>query len=295
MTDYAIIDIGSNSIRYGASREGRIIEKSIHTTRLGLGLQKSGMLAEDRMKHSLEVLSMLAKRAAEDGLRPHAYATSAVRDAENGREFAKKVENVCGIPVRILTGEQEARYAYIGAVGSGTDYDTLLDIGGASMQIVNCDRGVSFRAGCVRCGDIAREFTSAPDCDTAWSLQRREIEKYLDSIMDTSGFDIKRLVGVGGTITTLAALKAGLEVFSVEAVERVVLTARDVDELIEKLGIMGSERRKHPMLIKRHDVIMYGACILRFAMERLGVDNIGISCSDGMDGFLRVLMADEEK
>ena len=290
MTEFAIIDIGSNSIRYGEEREGRTPVKEIFTTRLGSGLAETGRLAEDTMQRSLEVLKALAARAERAGLTPRAYATSAMRDAENGREFAAKIENECGFKVDILTGEVEARYAFLGAVGGCSRYDAMLDIGGASMQVVTANSAVSFPAGCVRCGDIARSAMRLPNCDVMWQMQRMVVDGYIDGLFAPPEEKIASLVGVGGTITTLAALQAELTEFDAETVENVTLTRRDIELLIRKLASMGDEKRaSHPLLSERHDVILYGAYILAHAMDRLKMKEIGVSCADGMEGYLQIV------
>lgn len=289
---YAIIDLGSNSIRFGEESEGTIPVREIYTTRLGLGLYRTGRLADDRMEASLAVIKELSKKAVSDGFIPRAYATSATREAENGGEFARRVRTECGVPVEIISGEDEARLAFIGATaGLGLDEDALsgvamLDIGGASMQIVTKEHAASFRAGCVRCGEIARDMTGAPDCDTVWASQMKAVWGYLDGIFTFPKLSIKKLIGVGGTNTTLAALEAGLTEFSVETVENTVLTIWGIKKLIPKLAGMGDKRREHPLLKERHDVILYGAYILLYALDRLGVESMSVSCSDGMDGYL---------
>ena len=288
MTDYAIIDIGSNSIRYAEEAEGRLPVKQIYTTRLGSGLMRTGRLMDETMAKSLDVIKMLGARARAGGFVPRAYATSAVRDAENGRAFTERILNECGVAVDILSGVQEARLAYLGAVGDEEDA-AMLDIGGASMQVVTADFGRSFRAGCVRCGDIARETVCVPDCDTLPEEQRAAVKSYMDSIWELPPLGFSRLVGVGGSITTLAALSAGLEAFSVEAVEKVTLTPDEVERLIRRLVSMGESRRLHPLLRERHDVILYGAYIFHHAMELLGANEASISCADGMEGYLKAV------
>ena len=290
MTEFAVIDIGSNSIRYAEEKGGRLPEKRILTTRLGSGLSRTGMLSDETMAASLNVLRALGCEARERGLAPRAYATSAVRDAANGAGFKSLVERECGFPVEVLSGEEEARFAFLGAVKGGSAYDGMLDIGGASMQIVTKESAVSFRAGCVRCGDIARAAVGACCCDDRPRAQREALIDYFASI--TRGYEPPRiagLVGVGGTITTLAALETGLERFSPEAVEKVVLTRASVEAQIDRLVEMGPARRRHPLLRERHDVILYGAYILAFAMELAGAEQMGVSCSDGMEGYLQVL------
>lgn len=295
MTDHAIIDIGSNSIRYAEEAGGRLPRKEIFTTRLGSGLMRTGRLMDETMERSLSVLKELGARARAGGFVPRAYATSAVRDALNGHEFADRVGRECGIPVDILTGEQEARYAYLGAVGENAAGSAMLDIGGASMQVVTDEFGVSFPAGCVRCGDIVREALGVPDCDTDRAGQRAEVIRWMDSVWELPDLRFTRLVGVGGTITTLAALKAGLTEFSVEKVNAAVLAPDDVERLILRLAEMGGARKEHPLLRARHDVILYGAYIFHHAMELLGAEKACVSCSDGMEGYLKVISRENDR
>ena len=296
MTDYAVIDIGSNSVRYGEEAGGRFPVKEVYTTRLGSGLAESGRLAENTMARSLEVIKRLAERARANGLVPAAYATSAVRDAENGRDFAKAVELDAGVPVEILSGEEEARFAFMGAVPQGSPCNTMLDIGGASMQVVQENFGVSFPAGCVRCGDIAKNSLRLNDCDSMWQTQRMVVEGYMDGVMELPKLEITGLVGVGGTITTLAALHAGLGEFDPNAVSQVVMTKKGIFALIRRLASMGDAKRaEHPLLKQRHDVILYGAYILYHALDRLNAGSLGVSCADGMEGYLRILKQREEQ
>ena len=240
------------------------------------------------MERSVFVIRSLAERARADGFVPRAYATSAVREAVNGREFAAAVERECKVPVDIISGEDEARYAFLGA-SRGDEEAAMLDLGGASMQLVTKDFGVSFRAGCVRCGDIAREMTGAKNCDDCWKKQRDAVWEYMDGAVRLPELGEKRLIGVGGTITTLAALRTGLDRFDPEAVEGIVLTPENVRDLTESLAAMGEARREHPLLRERHDVILYGAYVLAYALRALGAKKLGISCADGLEGYLMKL------
>lgn len=128
----AVIDIGSNSIRYAAGRNGK---KLVITTRLGSGLAQTGRLDEERMEKSISVISALASNARHSGYIPFAYATSAVRDASNKAEFVNRLKQKCGITVDVLSGEREAQYAFKAACNSSEGCSALIDIGGASMQI----------------------------------------------------------------------------------------------------------------------------------------------------------------
>lgn len=284
-TKYAVIDIGSNSIRYMEELAEGISDKELFTTRLGLGLAQTGRLAEETMKKSLGVIASLSERARSKGLVAVAYATSAMRDAENGQSFAEIIEKECGIHVDILSGEREARYAYLGAVGNADA--GLLDIGGASMQIVTSAYGRSFPVGCVRGRDIAFERTGTVNCDERPKERRRALVDYIDSIVALPRIIVRDFVGVGGSLTTLAALKKELSEFSVSAVEGTVLTMEGIELIIARLTELGDAgRRELPILSERHDVILYGAYIAVRAMELIGLSEMSISCKDGMEGYL---------
>lgn len=285
MSKFAVIDIGSNSIRYGEEKDGSFPSKEVYTTRLGSGLAQTGRLSDKSVKKSLAVIRILSDRARAGGFVPVGYATSAVRDAENGQAFRKKVEAECLVPVEVLSESDEAKLAFIGANRSGS-FDAMIDIGGASMQIVTRDIAVSFRAGCVRLTDIAREKTSAVSPDDRPEEQRRAVEEYLDGILVLPDLTVGKLVGVGGTITTLAALETGLDVFDPASVERVEITPASLESMIARLLSLGEKRRENPFLAARHDVILCGAYILARALKKLNADSVSVSCSDGLEGYL---------
>lgn len=285
MNKYAILDIGSNSVRFAEEKGGALPDKEIYTTRLGAGLAATGRLSDGSMARSLTVIKALSERANADGFVPRAYATSAVRDAENGLEFAKRIEEECGVHVEIIDGRNEAKYAFLGA-SSGREVSAMIDVGGASMQIVTEETALSFRAGCVRCTEIAKSVTGSEDCDTDPWAQRAAVCEYLEKIAVFPMTCERGLVGVGGTITTLAALKAGSTKFEPAVAESVVLTPDLVEELIARLIEMGPARREHPLLKERHDVILSGAYVLAFALDRLSAQELFVSCKDGMEGYL---------
>ena len=113
----AIVDIGSNSLRYmeGVCDEGvvRSYIKLLVTTRLAEGLSHTGRIKRENMLNSIEVLSEFRDRASKNGLPVYAYATSAVRDAENGCEFIALARSSAGIDIDLLSGKREAEYSYI--------------------------------------------------------------------------------------------------------------------------------------------------------------------------------------
>ena len=280
---YGIIDIGSNSIRF--MEEGKV-KKLVITTRLGEGLAETGRLAESSMARSVSVIKALVSDSVHRGLIPYAYATSAVRDAENQKEFLERVRESCGIDIDVLSGEREAEYAFRAAA---KEDGGLIDIGGASFQLVTEGFTRSIRLGCVRGRDIAQTATNAASCDENWDAQRRVITEIVSTRIALPKILIRSWTGVRGTVATLAAFKAGRGEYDIKTVDSVILTRSDVEELIEKLHGLGEARKLEPILNKRHDVIMYGAAILAAVMDTAGIERIAVSSRDGMEGYLDYL------
>lgn len=281
---YAVIDIGSNSIRYMTADSGG--RKLTVTTRLGSGLAETGLLNEHRMAHSIRVIAAMADNARHAGYTPIAYATSAVRDCNNREEFLSRVYEESGVMPDVLSGEREAGYAYAAATnGRGG----LIDVGGASMQLVTADFRKSCPIGCVRGRDIAQKKTGMPDCDSDFPAQRRAIT---ECVTELTGDALPKqgtmlpCTGVGGTITTLGALAQGLETYDKSRVHGTVLTREKLEELIDVLSRMGGGRKLLPLLTVRHDVILYGAAILAAAMDINGIRELTVSTRDGLEGYL---------
>lgn len=282
---YAIIDIGSNSIRclfQGAA------DKCGVTTRLGTGLSQTGKLDNAHAKQSAFVVAEFAKTARRSGFIPLAYATSAVRDAQNRDEFLQLVKLLSGIDVDVISGEAEAGYAYRAAAKDGGG---LIDIGGASMQFSSETFKKSFPAGCVRGRDIALELTGKYDCDDGFSVQREALRGYLEPLVAPYLDAIRAsrftpLVGVGGSITALVSLSYDITLFDKRLAHGKTMTYDALQNLIKTLIDMSSARIAHPVMKKRHDVILYGAILLEFAMELLGANEITSSIVDGLDGYL---------
>lgn len=276
----AVIDIGSNSIRYmEATCVDGVVSfspKEVYTTRLADGLLASGSLSQARIQQSLSVLSALILRAKGGGFVPYAYATSAVRDAKNRSVFLNEVYEQTGLQIRVLSGEEEAAFAYRGAVGG--EAGGLIDIGGGSTQIMAAAYRASFPLGCVRVKDLCGDLPYMGICE---KMRPAFLKTYV-----LPAFPEKRWFAVGGTATTLAALHLGLERYAPDAVDRCTMQAEEVDALLRKLDEMGSERRRnHPLLHDRHDVILCGGAILSYLLRQIGIERISFRDADGMEGY----------
>lgn len=275
----AVVDIGSNSIRYmeAEARDGAVFysPKQVYTTRLAEGLLESGRLSDGAMAHSLDVLGRLGETARSGGLPPYAYATNAVRDAENRDAFCGKVTALLGRRPEVLSGEQEARYAYLAAAGARGGF---LEIGGGSTQIVSECFCRSFPLGCVKARDVCPEETLRKVCIG--------LKPTLDSVFSDIPAFSTSWTAAGGTATTLAALCLGLSAYDPAIVQGALLERDALTACLTRLSDMGdSNRAKLPLLKKRHDVILHGGSMLLYLMDRLQTDALTVSDTDGMEGY----------
>ena len=280
MNKFAVIDIGSNSVRLMMIANGKVLYKTIKTTRLGEGLALSSRLCEPAMNRTLVALSAFMEQAKADGAeKTFAFATAAMRSAENGREFAKLVETKIGLEIEIISGEEEAQIGILGALGK-TD-GSIIDIGGASTElIVQKDEKITYRKsldiGVVRIRDL---------CDRS-KLRVREL-----SLSTVKAYGSPTLYGktyaIGGTATTIAALLLNLEKYDGNAVSNVVVTKEEVGNLADELfSKTVDEIAAHPCVDKlRADVLAGGVEWLYVIMEYLGVDKLYVSDGDNLEGY----------
>lgn len=287
-----VFDIGSNSIRTAklSDEDGiqpEIKSKRVYTTRLAEGIAESGILSQARVRQSLFVIRSIHQESSARGYDCYAYATSAVRDAINGHVFVRSVEEIIGTGhVRVLCGAEEADFAQRGADPTGKR--TILDIGGGSTQVVRAGSRESWPIGCVRAKDLA-------PYDDLKSISEilRPILSGLFGMPDQderphpgprrSANDV--LLGVGGTITTLALLCEGATLFSEWRGEKTIQFL-DLCATLQMLSNMGDEERAAiPLLKDRHDVILQGGVILLYLMELLHSTQVGATLCDGLDGY----------
>lgn len=267
----AVIDIGSNSIRYMGKSEKRLA-----ITRLAEGLNNTGRLSDAAMLHTADVVRGFVALAGQEKLPVFAYATSAVRDAQNRDAFVALLKNTCGVDVDVLSGADEAHYAFLGATGGDGG---LIDIGGGSSQVVAEGCAVSFPIGCVRAKDLS------PEIYKTYEAKLAAVYAVCSRIYRFPKLPPMRWTAVGGSAHTLAAFKLGLSHYERERVDGVALTYADVKTLSRKLFDLGEARKDMPLLAERHDVILYGAMLLSYMMRGLGIDTVAVSYADGLEGY----------
>lgn len=291
----AIIDIGTNSVRLLMAEkdekgEWKTLRKELRSTRLGEGMTDKAIIGQGAKERTLSAVGEFTAMAKLEGAEDiFAYGTSIMRDASNGEEFADEVTAASGVPVRILSGKEEAYYSYIGAAGTSGVITSVVDIGGGSTEICvgfGTDVGArhSFRLGCVRC---SKQF------DTTTARGRGELKKHCFTLFRETDLmesmrNVKRWIGVGGTVTSLASMLQELEVYDSSKVQDYVIHPEDVSEILEKLSKMSYDDKCHMkgLLPSRADIIVAGVVILDSLMEYFALSEITVSDRDLSEGLL---------
>jgi exopolyphosphatase/guanosine-5'-triphosphate,3'-diphosphate pyrophosphatase len=221
-----------------------------------------------------------------------AVATSAVRDAENGEAFLGEVEWSYGFTTRLLSGGEEAELTFAGVTAGRAlpDGALVLDVGGGSTELVaggplGFDFHASVDLGCVRLTErFLRSDPPAPDelAACAGYVQAVLQERVPDQIRS----EAQAVVGVAGTVTSLAALELDLVPYDPARIHGYRLRATAVDEQLAKLAALPvAERREVPTLEpQRAPVIVAGALIVREVLRHFGLDELEVSERDLLDG-----------
>lgn len=296
----AAFDCGTNSLRLLIAdldpSTGEAVEhvREMRIVRLGQGVDRTGRISAESMERAfvaLDEFAVLVEQHAPEVIR--FCATSAARDAENAAEFTEAVRTRIGVDVEIIAGDVEARASYDGATRALTDGEPpflVLDIGGGSTELVlgTADGAVStahsLDIGSVRLTE--RHLRDDPPTAEQVAAVRADVDAALDGCrVDPSVAGT--VVGVAGTVTTVAAGVLGLAAYERDRVHLAVLDRTAVLDTIGSLVAMTvAERRAlgymHP---GRADVIGAGALILERIILRSGVGTVTVSESDILDGI----------
>jgi len=296
----AVIDLGSNSIRllikdlYGGYMA--TVHKELATTRLGRGIVKNSELDCQSIADTLSAVAKFINKAySMQSEKILAFGTSAIREAKNSGDLIMRL-NELGLDVDILSGEEEALLSFIGArAGLGLSETALvIDIGGGSTELIlgreQIQKSVSLPLGAVRFTELyfSLEPPNPEDVEKAQEKIDRlcfDFARFFHKAQSTSKITA---VGVGGTLTTLAAMDQKLEVYNPEKIQGYVLKSASIDDIYAKLLTLTlNEKRKLPGLMpQRADIITAGTFIAKTLMEKFGLNEIMISETDIMEGYI---------
>ena len=300
MTAVAAVDCGTNSTRLLVTDGERPLERRMTITRLGQGVDATRRLAPEALERTVAVLRDYRAVMDHHGVdRVRMAATSAVRDAANRDEFLAAAEAAVGVRPELLDGQEEGRLSFAGAT-AGLDPTEgpflVVDIGGGSTEfVVGADEPtgvVSVDVGCVR---LTEKYLHA-DPPTPLELSQAisvmhshlaDVKRELPAVTEA-----KRLVGLAGTVTTMAAVEMGLHQYDPERIHHFVLTRAAAEDVFRTLATeVRADRVFNPGLEEaRADVIVGGAAILVAILRNLDFDECLVSEADILDGLARSVL-----
>ena len=303
----AAVDCGTNSTRLLiAGRRGEQLARELRVTRLGEGVDARHALAPAAIARTVEVLRAYRARMDELGVDvARVVATSAVRDASNGRDFLDAAADATRTPVELLSGEEEGRLAYAGAVSdleAGAGPYVVLDIGGGSTELTAAVPGereprvVSLDLGCVRLTErfLRHDPPLAEELAGATDAIRRDLEGaavVLPVLVEVP--QAASLVGLAGTVTTLSMLAHGWPEYEWRRVHHSGLGLTTVETWTAGLAAEPAAARaaRAGMVEGRADVIVGGALVLREVLRRFGFSRCVVSETDILDGLVASIAA----
>lgn len=299
----AAVDCGTNSIRLLIARwdpqlQALVdIERTMRVVRLGEGLEATGVISAAALERTFAAVDEYAAAMRAAGVGAVRFvATSASRDAKNRDDFVAGVAQRLGVNPEVISGDEEARLSFTGAVSSpqvaavAATPRLVVDIGGGSTEFVfgsetpQASRSVDI--GCVRLAE-RRLFSDPPtdaetaavaaDADAAIALAAAEVP-----ISSAAS-----LIGLAGTVTTVAAIAMGLPEYDADVLHGARISAADVHRVAAQLaGMTLAERLAMPVMHPgRADVIVSGATILSRIVTATGVDHVVVSERDILDGI----------
>jgi exopolyphosphatase / guanosine-5'-triphosphate,3'-diphosphate pyrophosphatase len=310
----AVVDIGTNSTRLlvadvdrdsGTVRE---LARRSEVTRLGEGVDASGSLSDAAIDRVLKVLAEyrneIDKHDCEANL---AVLTSAVRDADNGEQFAARLRDEYGLDARVLSGDEEAQLTFLGAMSgqAGPDETTgddgqagseaseptvVIDVGGGSTEFVvgsNHTAGfhVSLQAGVVRMSE-RHIHSDPPETEELQALATDVRETFADGLPANERKKIKRGIAVAGTATQAAAIEQELDPYDPTRVDGYDLQLGTIELLLARLADMDEAKRRdvvglHP---DRAPTIVAGMIVLGEALRAFDLEHVEVSEHDILHG-----------
>jgi exopolyphosphatase/guanosine-5'-triphosphate,3'-diphosphate pyrophosphatase len=300
----AALDCGSNSTRLLIVNEhNETLRRESRITRLSQGVDATKTLLPEALQRSYDVLSDYRTLMDDAGvLRGLLVATSAVRDAVNGQDFLDEAQRRTGVDVKILNGSEEASFSYVGAT-SGLPADNratlIVDVGGGSTEMaVKIDgllESYSMQLGCVRVTEraLGKGVVSPASAAAANAMIEAELERAWAAVPDFAGLvGNVRLVGLAGSVSTLAQLDAGLATYDRDAVHHRRLSLATVELWRDRLAGESPEARlARPGMVRgREDVLHAGLFILTAVMIRFGATELLTSENDILDGITASLL-----
>lgn len=296
----AAIDCGTNSTRLLVTDGSRAVERLMRITRLGEGVDGTGRLSPDAIARTVSVLREFRSAMDRDGVQAvRMSATSAVRDASNREQFMAAAEDVVGIRPEVLSGMEEGRLAFAGATAELDPSNgpfLVVDIGGGSTElVVGRDEPVgveSMDVGCVRITEkfLHHDPPRPEELSDALMEVRDQLEDAVRAVPELN--DAQQMIGLAGTVTTVAAVELGLTEYDRDRIHHFWLTRAAAEDVFRTLATESrASRLGNPGLEEaRADVIVGGCVVLVAVLRYFDLSGCLVSESDILDGLASSLL-----
>ena len=289
MPRYAVIDIGTNSIKFhiGEKRNdgtwGVVVDRA-DITRLGEGLQTTGEISPEAMERTAGAIGgMVAEARQNEAVAIAAVGTMGLRTARNSAVLIDRVRAQTGVSIEVISGDEESRLAYI-AVKSGIGLSSgsmvIFDTGGGSTEFTfgrgtAVDERYSLNVGAIRFTEQFGLGTSVSTDVLARAIQA--VARDLGALDSARKPDA--LVGMGGTVTNIAGVKHRLAKYDADIVQGSVIERNEIERQISMYAARSTDERRQIVGLqpKRADVILAGVCIVKVIMDKLSIDKFSVS------------------
>jgi exopolyphosphatase / guanosine-5'-triphosphate,3'-diphosphate pyrophosphatase len=288
----AVIDIGTNSVKVLVAEVlGETVTavwEESEQTRLGRGFYETHELQASAIEHTASVASQFAHRAKQFNAQDiRLIATSAARDAVNKDQLLTVIRQACGLPVQVISGEQEAEWVFQGVSTDPRFHGRklmILDVGGGSTEIIVGEKGhysfrQSFPLGSVRLLEKLAPANLAMCQQWLREFFVREIASAIESRLHAADCREIQLVGTGGTTSILARMERRMRSFDRESIEQVSLSRERIDYWLHQLWSVSLAERKQIIGLppNRADIIPFGVAIYEAVMEHFGFPKLFVS------------------
>jgi exopolyphosphatase / guanosine-5'-triphosphate,3'-diphosphate pyrophosphatase len=289
MPRYAVIDIGTNSIKFhiGEKRNdgtwGVVVDRA-DITRLGEGLQTTGEISPEAMERAAGAIGgMVAEARQNETIAIAAVGTMGLRTARNSAVLIDRVRAQTGVSIEVISGDEESRLAYI-AVKSGIGLSSgsmvIFDTGGGSTEFTfgrgtTVNERYSLNVGAIRFTEQFGLGTTVPPDVLARAIQA--IARDLAALDSARKPDA--LVGMGGTVTNIAGVKHRMAKYDPDVVQGSVIERNEIERQISMYAAQSTDERRQIVGLqpKRADVILAGVCIVKVIMDKLSIDTFSVS------------------
>ena len=293
------IDIGTNSMRLliAEYKEGKIVnrKKYVNTTRIGQGVDSNGYITDEAIERNINALVEFSNICKEENCKEvYCMGTSALRDSKNKELFIKLAKDRANINVDIISGEKESNLGFMGVLQGVENPEDILviDIGGGSTEfIIGNKNGIRFakseNVGALR---MTEKFLKQ---DPINENEFKNMSDFIyEEIKDTLKYiekdGVQKIVGIGGTITSLSAINQEMESYSMDKIHNSKITLSEIELILQNLKKMTLNDKKtlKGLQPKRADIITAGVEILYTIMKNIEIDEIIVSEYDNLEGLM---------